>query len=320
MRIGVFTVLFQDMPFTAMLDRVAAAGLGAIEIGTGGYPGDHHCPLDRLLESGRERLAYQGEVERRGLKVSALSCQHEPLGPSPELAQASDALFRKTVRLAAELSVPVVNVVSGTPAGAPGDRAPSWVTTAWPPHFRRMLDYQWNEVAIPYWREATAFAKGRGVKVAVEMHPGFLVYNVATLLRLREAAGENLGCNLDPSHLFWNGVDLPSAIRRLGPAIFHVHAKDCQVDPFNTAVNGCNDATPYERVRDRSWTFRTVGYGHGDEVWKDILGALRTAGYDYVLSIEHEDGLMSVAEGFEKSVRKLKELAMLEPPGEMYWA
>jgi len=320
MRIGVFTVLFRDLSFTEMLDRVAAAGLRAVEIGTGGYPGNCHCPLDRLLESAQERTAYKAEVERRGLVVSALSCQHEPLGPAPALAAASDALFRKTVRLAADLGVPVVNVVSGTPAGAPGDRSPCWVTTAWPPHFRKILDYQWNEVAIPYWREATEFARSHGVKVAVEMHPGFLVHNVETLLRLRQGAGENLGCNLDPSHLFWNGVSLPAAIRRLGPAIFHVHAKDCQVDPYNLAVNGCNDSTPYERVKDRSWTFRTVGYGHGDEVWKDILGALRTAGYDYVLSIEHEDALMSVEEGFRKSVAKLKELAMLDPPGEMYWA
>jgi sugar phosphate isomerase/epimerase len=320
MRIGVFTVLFQDLSFTAMLDRVAAAGLEAVEIGTGGYPGNHHCPLDQLLESADARRTYRRELESRHLLVSALSCQDEPLSPSKERAAAADALFRKTVRLAAELGVPVVNVVAGAPAGAPGDTSPSWVTTPWPPYFREILDYQWNQVAIPYWRTATAFAAEHGVKVAVEMHPGFLVYNVDTLLRLREAAGENLGCNLDPSHLFWNGVYLPAAIRRLGSAIFHMHGKDCAVDPANVAVNGCNDGRPYDRFLERSWTFRTIGYGHDDAVWKDLLGALRLCGYDYVISIEHEDGLMSAEEGFAKSVAKLKELVIRQTPGPMYWA
>jgi sugar phosphate isomerase/epimerase len=320
MRIGVFSVLFQDLPYTAMLDRVAAAGLEAVEIGTGGYPGNHHCPLDRLLESAEARRAYRRELESRRLVISALSCHDEPLSPSPERARAADELFRKTVRLAAELGVGVVNVTSGCPAGAPGDRSPSWITCPWPPHYRVMLDYQWNEVAVPYWRGAAAFAAEHGVRVAVEPHPGFLVYNVETLLRLRSATGENLGCNLDPSHLFWNGVSVPAAIRRLGSAIFHVHGKDCAVEPLNVAVNGCNDAKPYDRFLERSWTFRTIGYGHDDSVWRGILSALRLVGYDHAISIEHEDGLMSVEEGFAKSVAKLKELVIREASGPMYWA
>jgi sugar phosphate isomerase/epimerase len=320
MRIGVFTVLFQDMPFEKMLDRVAAAGISAVEIGAGGYPGSHHCPVDELLGSEQKRNAYRAALDSRGLLLSALSCHYEPLGPDPALARESDTIFRKAVRLASALGVPVVNVASGLPAGCAGDRSPSWVTCPWPPHNLAMLDYQWNRVAIPYWKSAGAFAQEHGVKIAVEMHPGFLVYNVDTMLRLRTAVGPVLGCNFDPSHLFWNGVDISAAIRALGPAIFLVHGKDCCVDPLNAAVNGCNDARPYDQIAARSWTFRSIGYGHDEKTWKDIMSALRLSGYDYVISIEHEDALMSRDEGLAKGVAMLRNVMMAESPGKTYWA
>jgi len=320
MRIGVFTVLFQDMPFEKALDRVVNAGLSAVEIGAGGYPGVHHCPVDELLASESRRKSWIQAVTSRGLIVSAFSCHYEPLSPNPALAQESDEVFKKAVRLASLLAVPVVNVASGLPAGAPGDASPNWVTCPWPPHNLKILDYQWNEVAIPYWKRAGKFAADHGVKIAVEMHPGFLVYNVETLLRLRDAVGPVLGCNLDPSHLFWNGVNVPSAIRALGNAIFHVHGKDCAVDPANAAVNGCNDAKPYEQLARRSWSFRTIGYGHDAKSWKDIMSALRLAGYDYVVSIEHEDAMMSIDEGLAKATALLKDVLMAEMPGKMFWA
>jgi sugar phosphate isomerase/epimerase len=320
MRIGVFTVLFQDLPFEKMLDRVVAAGLSAVEIGSGGYPGIHHCPVDELLGSEAKRAAWMQAVTSRGLIVSAFSCHYEPLSPDQAIAREADAVFRKSVRLAALLGVPVVNVMSGLPAGAPGDRSPNWVTCPWPPHNLRMLDYQWNEVAIPYWKGAGKFAADHGVKIAVEMHPGFLVYNVETLLRLREAVGPVLGCNFDPSHLFWNGVDVPAAIRKLGEAIFHVHGKDCYVDPLNVSINGCNDGKPYDQIPQRAWTFRTIGYGHDSKTWKDIVSALQLAGYDYVISIEHEDALMSIDEGLAKGVAMLKEVIVAQKPGKMFWA
>ncbi len=320
MRIGVFTVLFQDKPFEEALDRIAAAGISAVEIGAGGYPGTHHCPTDDLLASEAKRKAWLRAIESRGLVVSGLDCQSEPLSPDSAVAKKADEDFRKTVKLAALLGVPVVNVLSGLPAGAPGDKAPSWVTCPWPPHNLAIIDYQWNKVGIPYWRSAGAFAEQHGVKIAVEMHPGFLVYNVESLLRMREAVGPVLGCNLDPSHLFWNGVDVPTAIRKLGPAIFHMHAKDCAVDAANVAVNGCNDPKPYSEIPVRAWTFRTIGYGHDQKTWKDIMSALRLVGYDYVVSIEHEDPLMSIDEGLAKAVAMLKDVLIVEQPGRMFWA
>jgi sugar phosphate isomerase/epimerase len=320
MRIGVGTVLYQGLDFEAMLDKVSSIGVGAIELGTGGYPGTAHCPVDELLASETKRQEYLATVEARGLVISGFSCHWEPLSPDTELARNSDVDFRKSVRLAELMGVPVVNCFGGLPAGRPGDTGPNWITCPWPPYFLEMLDYQWNEVAIPYWTEAGQFAEDHGIKVALEMHPGQLTYNVDTLLRLRDAVGPVISSNFDPSHLFWNGVDPVAAIRKLGDAIFHVHGKDVYLDPLNTAVNGCNDNKPYDQIPQRSWTFRTIGYGHGLKVWKDIISALRMVGYDHVISIEHEDALMSSDEGFAKAVATLKEACIFEPPGEMYWA
>ncbi len=320
MRIGVFTVLFQDLPFEAALDRAVATGVSAVEIGSGGYPGSHHCPVDELLESPSKRKEYLQAIHSRGLILSALSCHYEPLHPNPKIAREAHDIFCRSVRLAQQLEVPVVNVLSGLPGGAPGDTTPNWVTCPWPNHFTEILDYQWNQVGIPYWREAARYAEEYGVKIGMEMHPGMLVYNVETLLRMREAAGPALGCNFDPSHLFWNGVDPVAAIRKLGDAIVHVHGKDVYVDPFNIAVNGCNDHKPYNQIAGRAWTFRSIGYGHDTKTWKDIFSALRLIGYDYVVSIEHEDALMSTDEGLAKGVAALKDAAMAETAGQIFWA
>ena len=320
MRIGVFTALFQNLPFEEALDKAAAAGVTAVEIGCGGYPGSQHCPVDELLDSQTRRDEYLEAIHSRGLILSALSTHNNPVHPDLEVAQKADLDLRKGLQLASLLEVPVLNTFSGLPAGAAGDSMPNWVTCPWPPHFLEILEYQWNQVSIPYWGEVAAFAADQGVKVAFEMHPGMLVYNVETLLRLREATGPVMGCNYDPSHLFWNGVDPVAAIRALGEAIFHVHGKDTYVDQLNIAVNGCNDHKPYGRIQERAWTFRTIGYGHDLKVWKDIISALRLVGYDYVISIEHEDALMSTDEGLGKGVALLQEAGMAEPPGEMFWA
>jgi len=320
MKIGIFTPPYQDKPLDETLDILKGLGAQAAEIGTGGYPGSQHCPVDELLESASLQADYLEKFESRGMIISAFSCHYEPLSPDKSIAEESDVIFKKTVRLAKMMNVPVVNVLSGLPAGAPGDTMPNWVTCPWPPHFLDILKYQWDEVGIPYWKQAEAFARDHGVKIGVEMHPGMLLYNVDTLLRMRAETGPNLGANFDPSHLFWNGVDPVAAVRALGDAIFHVHGKDSYVDHLNISVNGCNDHKPYGQIPDRSWTFRAIGYGHDTKVWKDIVSALRMVGYDYVISIEHEDALMSFDEGIRKGMSVLQEAVTFEQPGEMFWA
>ncbi len=320
MKIGIFTPPYQNKPLEETLDILEKLGVQAAEIGTGGYPGSHHCPVDELLESSTKRDDYLEKFSSRDLIISALSCHYEPLSPDEKIANEADEIFKKTVRLAELLEVPVINAMSGLPAGAPGDKMPNWVTCPWPPHFLEILKYQWEEVGIPYWKQAEQFARDHGIKIGIEMHPGMLIYNVETLLRMRAETGPNLGANFDPSHLFWNGVDPVAAIRKLSDAIFHVHGKDSYVDHLNIAINGCNDHKPYGEIPDRSWTFRAIGYGHDTKVWKDIVSALRMIGYDYVISIEHEDALMSFDEGISKGIDVLKEAVTFEKPGEMFWA
>ena len=320
MKIGVFTALWGNLSFEDALDKAAAFGVESVEIGAGGYPGDPHCPVDALISSKTKREEWLGKIHAHGLTLSALSIHNNPIHPNKEIAKEADRVLKRAIKLANLLDVPTINGFAGLPGGAPGDTMPNWVTCAWPPHFLEILDYQWKKVAIPYWKKIHPLLEDAGVTLGFEMHPGMMVYNVDTLLRLREATGPMIGCNFDPSHLWWNGVDPVAAIRALGSAIFHVHGKDVYVDPFNTSVNGCNDHKPYDQIAKRSWTFRTIGYGHDVKVWRDIVSALRLVGYDYVISIEHEDALMSPDEGLAKAVATLKQVAISQPAGEMFWA
>jgi sugar phosphate isomerase/epimerase len=320
MKLGVFTPVFGNLGFPEMLDAVRGLRhVSALEIGTGAWPGRSHIDPDRLLACPNDAGAYRRRLADAGLVISALSCHGNPLHPDPARARADDDTFRTTVRLAELLEVPVVVTFSGCPGDHADARHPNWITTAWPPEFLEVLEWQWQERAIPYWTEAAAFAAGHGVKVALEAHPGFLVYNTDTALRLRQAAGANLGVNFDPSHLYWQGMDPVAVIRALGPAIFHVHAKDVALDAANVAVNGVLDAKSYRRMPERSWIFRSVGWGHDELAWKGIVSALRLAGYDYVLSIEHEDALASVGEGLQSAVDLLHRVLLTEPPAEAWW-
>jgi sugar phosphate isomerase/epimerase len=323
MKLGVFTVLFSELGLEPMLDRVAALGLDAVELGTGNYPGGGHCDPDALLADAGKRRALLGAIKERGLVISALSCHGNPLHPDEAFARGSHETWRKTARLAVELGVDVVNCFSGCPGDGPDACAPNWVTCAWPPEYGVTLEWQWNEVAIPYWRDEAAFARETGLaKIALEPHPGFLVYNPETVLRLREAAGLEIGANLDPSHFIWQGIDPLAAVRALGQAgaIFHVHAKDVYLDRANISVNGVLDTKHYARFAERSWSFRTVGYGQDEKFWRDFVSALRIAGYDGVLSIEQEDGLLSIDEGLARAVDVLQRVLLREQPGEMWWA
>jgi sugar phosphate isomerase/epimerase len=310
-KLGVFTVVFGELPLTEALDRVVALGLDAVEIGTGNYPGGAH----NVPELKRE-------VEARGLEISALSCHGNPLHPDPDVAKRSHETFRRTLELANDLGIGTVVGFSGCPGDGPTAAQPNWVTCAWPPEYLEVLEWQWADRAIPYWTEEARVARKAGVRVALEPHPGFLVYNPETALRLREATGPEIGVNFDPSHFVWQGIDPLLAIRELGNAgaIFHVHAKDVYVDPHNRARNGVLDTKHYSRFGERSWSFRSVGYGQGEAFWRDFVSALRMVGYDGVLSIEHEDGLASVEEGLSKAVEVLRAVVLRESPAEMWWA
>lgn len=321
MKLGVFTVLFADKSFEEMLDYVKEAGVKAVEIGTGGYPGNNHCPLDELLESEAKREAYLEAVHSRGLTISAFSCHGNPLSPDKAFADKCHDTFVKTIQLAELLEVPVVNTFSGTPGDQEDAKYPNWPVAPWPNEYSEVLAWQWEEKLVPYWKKWGQYAEDHHVKIGLELHGGFLAHTPYTLLKLREKTCEAIGANLDPSHLWWQGIEPVGAIKILGKAgaIHHFHAKDTFLDQENINMYGLTDMQPYSSVQTRSWNFRSVGCGHSIQEWSDIISALRTYGYDYVVSIEHEDPLMSIEEGFHRAVRNLNSVLINESPAEMWW-
>ena len=322
MKLGVFTVLFRELSFEDMLDKVAAAGLKAVEIGAGAFPGNDHCPVDELLECEEKRKEYLQKIADRGLIISGFSCHGNPLSPDPDMASSHDRDLRKAIKLAGLCNVPVVNCFSGTPGDPSGSKYPNWPVIAWPSEYPDIAKWQWEERLIPYWKEIGQLAKENNVKMALELHGGFLVHSPYTMLKLREATCDAIGANLDPSHLWWQGIDPVAAIKILGKenAIHHFHAKDTYIDVDNTNMHGVLDLQSLGDCINRSWYFRSVGCGHDLKVWSDIISALRVCGYDHAISIEHEDALMSIEEGFNRAVDNLKSVMINEKPVDAWWA
>lgn len=318
MKLGVFTPLLSQLPLEDVLSRLRSLGIDTVELATGNYPGSAHCDL-AMLENPTALREFQQKLTDHGIRISALSCHGNPLHPNADLAKSFADVNRRTILLAEKLGVDTVVDFSGCPGDSPSAKQPNWVTCPWPPDFLDVLDWQWNEVVTPFWTERAAFASDHGVRIAIEMHPGFVVYSPETLLRLRAIAGPSVGCNYDPSHMFWQNIDPIAAIRELGDAIFHVHAKDTQMYPVNLVRTGVLDTKPYTDERNRGWIFRTCGYGHGADWWKEFVSTLRMFGYDNVLSIEHEDSLLSASEGLTKAVEFLKEIVLTETPGKAWW-
>ena len=309
MKIGVFTALYSAEPLEAVLDKLVALGVEAVELSCGNYAGSAHCDPDELLGSPGRLRAFRAALDDRGVELSALSQHGNPLHPREPAAAHAHRTWRRSLELAEALEVSTVISFSGCPGDGAGASYPNWVTCAWPDDYREVLDWQWSERVIPYWTAETEVAAAHGVRVAVEPHPGFVVYDTETLLRLRAAAGANLGANYDPSHLFWQGIDPVGAIEELGrqEAIFHVHAKDTRLDPALVARKGVLETTPFGDFEQRAWNFRTVGDGHGAATWQAIVAALRGVGYDGVLSLEHEDPLLGKDEGVARGVAALRD-------------
>lgn len=320
MKVGVFSAILSNVSLEKALTRVAALGCETVELGTGAYPGDAHCKPAELLASKAKLARFAATVKASGLEISSLSCHGNPLHPDKRIASAHHRVFVDTVKLAGLLGVPVVTTFSGCPGDHPKAKAPNWVTCPWPPDFLKVLDWQWNKVAIPYWKKQAAFAKSHNVKIAFEAHPGFLVYNPETLLKMRKACGATIGANFDPSHFLWQGIDPVKAVRALEGAIHHVHAKDTGLYPVNADVNGYLDTKHYADEKNRAWIFRTVGYGQPRSFWCDFVSTLRMVGYDGALSMEHEDSLMTPDEGLRKGVEFLQSIVIREPKGRVTWA
>ena len=321
MKLSVLANLYGQKSLEETLQILTGLGVHTVELGAGGYPGKAHCNPAELLADQEKYDAFIATLKKYDVSVCALAVHGNAVHPNAEIAKSYDTDFRNAVLLAEKMGVDTVITFSGCPGDCEGAKYPNWVTCPWPEDFLAILDWQWNEKLIPYWKEAGAFAEAHHVPhIAFEMHPGFCVYNPETLLKLRAAVGPVIGANFDPSHLIWQGMDPVAAIRELAGAIYHVHAKDTKIDHYNTAKNGVLDTKHYSDEIHRAWVFRTVGYGNGETYWRDLVSNLRLCGYDRVLSIEHEDSLMTPNEGLKKAIALLKETMMFEDRGGMYWA
>jgi len=322
MDIGVLTVPLGGESIDDAVAYLDEIGVDAVELGVGGWPGEDHVDREAVLDDDAAQAELRELLDEHGLRISALATHNNPLHPDDERAAEADRELRKAIELADQLDVGTVTCFSGLPGGARGDSTPNWITAPWPTEHADALDYQWDEVAVPYWEDLAEHAEDRSVDVAIEMHPNMLVYEPTGMAALREATNERIGANFDPSHLYWQGIDVTEAIRFLGErnAIHHFHAKDTKVYDANARVKGVLDTTGYTEESDRSWLFRSIGYGHDEGHWKDVVSTLRMVGYEGALSIEHEDSLTSSREGLEKAVDVLDRAVFETEPGDAYWA
>jgi sugar phosphate isomerase/epimerase len=308
--IGVFDPAFPDLTLDQLVEKYASLGVEAAEIGTGGYPNNKHCPVNDLLEDPAKLKAWKKKFEDHNIHVATLSCHGNPVSPDRAVAERDQETFRKTVLLAEKLDVKVIVGFSGCPGANPTDTNPNWITYRWPPEYAAAQDWQWKEKVVPYWKGAAKFAREHGIhRLALEMHPNFMVYNPLTLLKLRDAVGEEIGANNDLSHLFWQGCDPVEVIHMLGKqgAIFHAHMKDTTLYKDKVAKYGVlNFVFEKADLKHASDAFRAVGYGHGASLWKEIVKAYMDVGYDGIFSVENEDPILSGEVGVERALYVLK--------------
>ncbi len=312
MQIGINTDSLAAMSLDEMLTAVSSMGIEYLEFSTGNWSTAPHIDIDELLKSESARKELLEKVESKGLKIESLNCSGNPVNPGEEGPRHAE-LTNKTMELASALGIHRVVMMSGCP-GAPGDKWPNWITAAWPPFTADILKYQWEDVLYPYWNKLVPHAKSNGVnEICLEMHGFQNVYSPATLMKLRDAVDPIIGANFDPSHLMWMGADVIEAIQELNGAIYHVHAKDTRIEKGRTGKNTLLETASFGNPEGRSWNFVTMGYGNDDAFWSDFFVALRRAGFDGVLSIEHEDMLVDPIEALEKTVSLIKRTGFLKP-------
>jgi len=304
MKLGFVSDSLGGMPFIEMLDHAVRMGVSGIEVNTCGWSTAPHFDLKSMLGNAAKQKEFQSAFSDRGLDIISLNANGNPLHPT-DPAQGQG--LKDTIRVAGEMGIKTVCTMSGLPAGNPTDTMPNWVVSSWPPETQAILNYQWNEKLIPFWTEIVALANECGVeRIALELHGNQCVYNVPSLLKLRTAVGNVVGANLDPSHLFWMGADPLAAAQALGDAVYHVHAKDTMLNAPVQATTSLLENGSLIDIAARSWSYITLGFGHGEEWWRQFCYRLKMAGYDGWLSIEHEDVLLNSLEGLEKSVTLLQ--------------
>jgi sugar phosphate isomerase/epimerase len=327
LKLGAYTACLHDRPLADALGVLVSNGLTSVEVNTGGFIPSPHCHVDLLLSSAQARRDYLELFASRGMELTGLNCNGNPLNPLPGVGPKHADDLRRTIELAGLLGVPNVVTMSGTPGSDPGARYPSWVVNPWDGVYMDVLDYQWD-VAAEFWTGIDTLARARGVRVAIEMHPHNLVFSPVTLRKLLDLIGAaSIGAEMDPSHLMWQGMDVVACIRWLGPLVFHAAAKDAMITP-GVAIRGVLD-TSFERVpadtegkvptgygfwcnawpQDPAWRFVAVGIGHDVPYWTGFLSALAEIDPDMAVNIEHEDASYTRLDGLALAAGNLRAAA-----------
>jgi sugar phosphate isomerase/epimerase len=329
MRLGAYTACLHDRPLPETLKILQEMGLTSAEINAGGFIPAPHLPIGQLLSGAAAREEYLSLFEQAGIALTGLNVNGNPLNPDPEVGLKHAEDLRRAITIAGLLGVKRVVAMSGLPAAHEGGRAASWVVNPWDSQFLDMLDYQWQEVVIPFWKDIEARARDADVKVCIEMHPHNVVFNPGTMERLAtEINATPVGAEMDPSHLFWQGIDPIAAIERLSGLVYHAAAKDTRINEQNCRVFGVLDDR-FRRVpagenplglggrntlnrwpADASWEFVAVGRGHSQEFWVRFLQALNAVDPNTAVNIEHEDAELDQVEGLRLAAENLKAAGM----------
>lgn len=314
MKIGVVSNALLQFEFEDGLDLLRRLGVNRIEIACAGYHQNlKYGDPEQLATDSERRSRWLDAVQSREMEITALAIHGPALSPNKDTAEKYRHDFRRACELAEAIQIDRLTLLGGLPEGAAGDRTPHWVCNAWPAEEQEVLKWQWEQRVVPYWREQASVAEAHGCRLCFEMHPNDVLHNPAALLRLRDEISPVIGCNFDPSHLWWMGMDPIEAMRAVAPLVYHVHAKDTKILPHVVRVNGLLDPKPFSELDKRAWDFRTVGYGHDELFWREFASVLRAIGYDDVVSIEHEDQYMDPIEGLEKAVALLQSVCLERP-------
>lgn len=316
MEISIFSVVYKDLSLNDALDKIKEKGISSVEVGSGGFIGKEHCNPEELLRDKDKIKKFTEEFSMRDMNIASLSCHGNPLHPDKKLAGEYHQDIKASIDLASELGIEKIVTFSGCPGDCENSKYPNWPVSPFPEDLQSVFNWQWETKLIPYWKNMGKYAEDKGVKIAMELHGGYSVHSPYTMIKMREETEcKSIGGNLDPSHMWWQGINPAKAVRYLSEkdCLFHFHAKDAFIDPEQVSYYGVTDMQSFGVTYGRGWQFRTVGFGHDLKVWADIFSTLRATGYDGEISIEHEDSYMSVEEGLKKAVANLNQVVIFEP-------
>jgi sugar phosphate isomerase/epimerase len=318
MQLGVVSWVWQRESIATAVEAARAMGLTHMEVGTAGFLNKAHSDPVRLLEDRAAFDEFRALFDRNEMTISAFAVHGEPLHPDPAIAGPYERDLLAAIELASRMGVDRLTLLAGLPGASPDDMLPNWILYPYPPRNLDLIEWQWNERLVPYWREKGKVAEDAGVRFAFEIHPGDMVYQPSRLMRLRSDVGPVVGANLDPSHLIWQGMDLPSVIHYLGDAIYNVHAKESEVNERVARVDGVLESRDWTRDQERGWNFRTAGFSKSLTWWREFITGLQAVGFEGTIAYEHEDPLLDPIEGLEKGIAFLR-LSILDKPRGKLW-